>query len=198
MMEIGERVRKLRNEKGYSRDELAEASGLSVHTIQRIENGETKPRGDTLWRLAETLEVTEEELLGRSLRDDRTFLSAMNLSALLFLLFPLLGMIIPFVMWISRRHQIEGVDRAGAALINFQITWNLAFFAGLFVYIIWFSNYISALGEASPGIMREAAMPLYWLFGILYLYNLLLIIFNALRSGMGRSVWYHPRIRIIR
>jgi len=46
-----------------SQEELAERTGLSVRTIQRIENGETQPRGDSLRRLCQALGVEMEVLV---------------------------------------------------------------------------------------------------------------------------------------
>jgi transcriptional regulator with XRE-family HTH domain len=55
-------VKEIRAEKGHSQDELANLSGLSLRTIQRIESGESSPMGDTLKRLAEGLGLSIEEL----------------------------------------------------------------------------------------------------------------------------------------
>lgn len=46
-----------------SQDQLADVSGLSLRTIQRVESGDNIPRGDTLSRLATALQVTTEEVL---------------------------------------------------------------------------------------------------------------------------------------
>jgi transcriptional regulator with XRE-family HTH domain len=46
------KVKDLRTKQGLSQEELAEKTGLSLRTIQRIENGESIPRGDTLKRLS--------------------------------------------------------------------------------------------------------------------------------------------------
>lgn len=61
-MTLAQKVRELRMIAGSSQEELAFASQLSLRTIQRIENGETQPRGDSLKRLALALGVTTEEL----------------------------------------------------------------------------------------------------------------------------------------
>lgn len=55
-------LKKIREEKNLTQEELAEKSGLSVRTIQRIEAG-TEPKGYTLKTLASTLEISEKELL---------------------------------------------------------------------------------------------------------------------------------------
>ncbi|MCD9854607.1 helix-turn-helix domain-containing protein [Epilithonimonas sp. JDS] len=55
-------LKKIREEKNLTQEELAEKSGLSVRTIQRIEAG-TEPKGYTLKTLASTLEISEKDLL---------------------------------------------------------------------------------------------------------------------------------------
>lgn len=54
-------VRKLRLEKCWSQEQLAEFSGLSVRTIQRIERGQ-KPSLETLKSLAAVFEIDASEL----------------------------------------------------------------------------------------------------------------------------------------
>ena len=53
----------LRNRKGFSQEILAEESGLSLRTIQRIENSENVPRGKTLNLICDVLEIDVEELM---------------------------------------------------------------------------------------------------------------------------------------
>lgn len=55
-------LKKIREAKYLTQEELAEKSGISVRTIQRIEAG-TEPKGYTLKTLAATLDVSEKELL---------------------------------------------------------------------------------------------------------------------------------------
>jgi transcriptional regulator with XRE-family HTH domain len=42
-MKFGDRVKTLRNQKGYTQAELSERSGLTLRSIQRIEHNEVKP-----------------------------------------------------------------------------------------------------------------------------------------------------------
>lgn len=94
------RVKKLRNNKGISQEKLAKDSGLSLRTIQRIESDKTDPRGDTLKRLANALKTDELQLLGLKLKDDQNYLLLLSLSALGFIIFPLLGVVFPLVLWV--------------------------------------------------------------------------------------------------
>ncbi|MCB2410111.1 helix-turn-helix domain-containing protein [Hymenobacter lucidus] len=55
------RINAIRKSKGLSQEVLAERSGVSLRTIQRVEQGETVPRGHTLHALAAALEVPLEQ-----------------------------------------------------------------------------------------------------------------------------------------
>lgn len=48
--------------KGWSQEVLAEHAGLSLRTIQRVEQGDTVPRGHTMNQLAHALGVPLESL----------------------------------------------------------------------------------------------------------------------------------------
>ena len=60
---LSQRVKELRKEKGLSQEGLAKIAGLSLRTIQRVENRETEPTGDTLKRIATALNTTPALLL---------------------------------------------------------------------------------------------------------------------------------------
>jgi transcriptional regulator with XRE-family HTH domain len=62
---LAQRVKELRKLNGLSQEELAKNSGLSLRTIQRVENGETEPTGETLKRISSALDVTPNELIGK-------------------------------------------------------------------------------------------------------------------------------------
>lgn len=60
---LAQAVKDLRKKKGLSQEELAKHSGLSLRTIQRVENGETEPAGETLRRISTALDVAPNELI---------------------------------------------------------------------------------------------------------------------------------------
>ncbi|MDB4025673.1 helix-turn-helix transcriptional regulator [Flavobacteriaceae bacterium] len=76
------RVKELRNRKGFSQEILAEESSLSLRTIQRIENNETIPRGDTLKRLAIALDTSPNEIIDWKIQEDQNYLRLMSLASL--------------------------------------------------------------------------------------------------------------------
>ncbi len=66
--QLARRVKALREARGLRQEDL-ENSGVSAHTVQAIEYGDTDPRASTLFRLAEGLGVTMAELVGAKRRE---------------------------------------------------------------------------------------------------------------------------------
>ncbi|MGG5207454.1 helix-turn-helix transcriptional regulator [Chryseobacterium sp. MIQD13] len=60
---IGKRIRKYREEKGISQEELAEKLHISRSTYQRIENGETNSWVNHIENICTSLDVTMEDIL---------------------------------------------------------------------------------------------------------------------------------------
>jgi transcriptional regulator with XRE-family HTH domain len=61
-MEFGERLKELRTRLNYSQKEISEKTGLTVRTIQRIENNEVKPSLYSLRVLGEALQTDLTEV----------------------------------------------------------------------------------------------------------------------------------------
>ena len=61
---LGNQVRRLRAERGLTRDELAEKAGLSVDTLNRIERGRVSPSLDTIAKVCVGLRVSLETFFG--------------------------------------------------------------------------------------------------------------------------------------
>jgi len=187
--ELSKRVKELRSRKGLSQEQLAENSGLSLRTIQRIENGETEPRGETLKRLMNALDATPDDLMDWSIAEDKGFLTAVNLSALGFFVFPLLGILIPLIMWISKKDKLKDINKTGKEILNFQITWNLL----VFMAYIFFMGGVLLMGS----IIRNPFI-LVGIIGFLYMYNFLFIIINTVRIYNEKEIKYFPKIRFLR
>jgi len=60
---LGQRVRELRNEDGFSQERLAELAGIHENHVRRIEGGTANPSYLVLVRIARALGVTLTELL---------------------------------------------------------------------------------------------------------------------------------------
>jgi transcriptional regulator with XRE-family HTH domain len=65
-MEFGERLKDLRTRLNYSQKELSEQTGLTVRTIQRIENNEVKPSLYSLKVIGEALKTDVSEFVKKS------------------------------------------------------------------------------------------------------------------------------------
>jgi transcriptional regulator with XRE-family HTH domain len=61
-----ERLRYIREQAGYSQQDLADESSVSQHTISEIELGRRKPQGRTLRKLAKVLDVRVADLTGNN------------------------------------------------------------------------------------------------------------------------------------
>jgi transcriptional regulator with XRE-family HTH domain len=60
---VGENVRRRRKRREQTQEQLAEAAGLDVRFIRRVERGSVNLRFDTVVRLAEALDVEPGALL---------------------------------------------------------------------------------------------------------------------------------------
>ncbi|HKJ48123.1 MAG TPA: helix-turn-helix transcriptional regulator, partial [Christiangramia sp.] len=62
--DLAKRLKNFRAKRGMSQEYLAEESRVSLRTIQRIENQESQPTGETVKRIAVALGVEINELTG--------------------------------------------------------------------------------------------------------------------------------------
>ena len=62
----GEKLRAIRTNKGMTREQLEEASGVESSHIGKIERNVIDPRIDTVLKLCAALEITPNELVGYS------------------------------------------------------------------------------------------------------------------------------------
>ena len=62
---IGERLRRLREERALRQEDLAELAGVGKNTINRLERNKTEPHMTTVRKLAEALGVEPAELVRR-------------------------------------------------------------------------------------------------------------------------------------
>lgn len=187
--QLGLRIKELRKQKGMSQELLAEESGLSLRTIQRIEKDQTNPTGESLRRLSNALNVSPDELIDWSMKEDKRYLTFLNLSALTFLLFPLLGILIPFILWTSRKGKIKNINKLGKDLINFEITWTLLLFIFPFLWLLM----------AKIGLLENLTLStIFIIVGVMFFINLIFILLNTLRINNENEVKYNPKIKFLR
>jgi len=74
--DLAKNLKELRAIRGMSQEYLAEESRVSLRTIQRIENNESLPTGETIKRIAIALDVKLTELMGSNLVSETNDLKA--------------------------------------------------------------------------------------------------------------------------
>jgi len=113
---------KYREKLNLTQDELANKTGLSVRTIQRIEAG-SKPKGHSLNVLVQALNVSKEELTEE--RNEPTFnyklTKLINLSSLPFVIIPLANIAIPLLIMYYKKE----VNSLTKQVVSVQILWTI-------------------------------------------------------------------------
>lgn len=63
-MTVGERIKKIRLEKGLTQKQVADSCGMADSAIRKYESGQITPKFETIQRIALALEVNPGELMG--------------------------------------------------------------------------------------------------------------------------------------
>jgi transcriptional regulator with XRE-family HTH domain len=121
-MTPGARISILRKTKGLSQESLAEATKISLRTIQRIESDNTMPRPYTLKAIATALDVSMDEFTGETTGSPNDLLRAMNFSALSVIVLPVAHI---FIVLFASRLQAHQMPTAGKRILGFQILWTI-------------------------------------------------------------------------
>src|SRR5690606_15458611 len=108
-------------------------------------------------------------------------LTSLNLSALSFIFFPLLGILVPLIIWISKKDKIRNVNIIAKDLLNFQITWTILLFIGYIGIIISMVYKMKTTGDINAAIISSRMIIQIIFLGIMYLYNLIFIVTNSIR-----------------
>jgi len=129
MENIGTKIKELRLLKGLTQEELADKTGLSVRTIQRIESGEVDPRTYTLNALADALGVDLEAFTSQKIntpksfaQDEYSWLILMHFSGIFILILP------PLLVWMFKKNELAEYEQHFKDVMNFQIS--------IFIYLM--------------------------------------------------------------
>lgn len=190
---FSKKVKSLRTSKGMSQEELADVTGLSLRTIQRIENNETEPRGDSLKRLAQALNTTPDAIIEWRVEEDPNYLIMMAFGSFAFVVFPLLGIVIPLVLWILKKDKMSAVDHLGKAIINFQLTWTVLL--GLNIILFLMLIFTGFGGEENPWYQ-----PWYFVILVFLIYLIVLIVslINVFKIYKNQPFNYQPAFKILK
>jgi len=131
------KLTKYREKQNLTQEELADKSGVSVRTIQRIEAG-SKPKGHSLNVLAQALNVNKNQLTeeGNETSFDYKLTKLINLSSLPFVIIPLANIAIPLLIMYYKKE----VNSLTKQVVSVQILWTI-----LSAVIFLLSPFISRL-----------------------------------------------------
>src|SRR5690606_20437656 len=107
---IGDKILELRKLKGLTQEELSDLSHINLRTLQRIEKGKSQPQGNTLKNLCSALETNLEDILNHGKKSDPIFLRMFHLSVLSFIVIPFGNLILPWLIWVSKKDKITGLN----------------------------------------------------------------------------------------
>jgi uncharacterized Tic20 family protein len=197
MESIASKIKQARIRKGMSQEELAEQSQISLRTVQRIENEQNEPRGKTLQLICDTLQINIEDLLDYGKKEDRQFLMFFHLSVIFGAFIPVGNIILPLVLWMTKKDKIVGLHRLGAKLLNFQIIWTmLSFILPAIMMAIGFDSILERVDFESR-VADEVKMAIYLIFS-LGLINYTIAVILAILNYRGKKVTYPSIIPMIR
>jgi transcriptional regulator with XRE-family HTH domain len=182
METIGAKIFEIRNRKGLTQEKLSDLSKINLRTLQRIEKGTTQPRNDTLNNICQVLDVNIEDILDYNRKDDLKFIKYFHLSVLACLFFPLGSVILPLVLWLTKRDKIVGLNEQGINVLNFQILWSIFFY---FSFILWGILSLSHWSHANLLLLIGCG---------LYLPNIIypIIISHLIGKGVMRRFYFTP------
>ena len=176
-------IKTIREQKHLTQEELAEQSGLSIRTIQRIEAGQ-KPKGHSAKVLAETLgldlsSLSKSEKLTETV--NYSLVKRINLSTAFVCFIPLLNIILPLALtyhYKQNNHLTKGI-------ITLQILWSiistLMFFISGFLKLTFDLHHLTAL----------------WVIIILIVINLVMILVNSVTIDKHKELYFKLRYSLI-
>lgn len=101
----------------------------------------------------------------------------------------MLGILVPFILWTSRKDKIKNINKIGKDLINFEITWTmLLFFIPLLLFLFSKMDFLKIVTLSI----------LFAVIGVMYFIDLLFILVNSLRISNEKNVIYYPQIRFLK
>tara|TARA_R110002051_G_scaffold119040_1_gene192646 strand:- start:1249 stop:1830 length:582 start_codon:yes stop_codon:yes gene_type:complete len=193
MENIGQKIVQLRKSKGYTQEELAERAKVNLRTIQRIENDENKPSGNTLKLICEALDTLPTKLIDYGKKEDLKLLVLMHLSVITYLVIPIGNILIPLIFWISKKDKIIHLDEKGTRLLNFQIIWTILTTITLSLALL------TATLELTNPENAYISYVLFFLFVILNIINIGMALMIAFRIKTKIKFTSYPNlIRLIK
>jgi uncharacterized Tic20 family protein len=191
---IAKKIVHYRKQKGMTQEALAEITGLNVRTVQRIEAGEVDPRLYTLKSIADALQVNLEELLPEPTQHELNQLAVLHITPIGFFLFPVIGnVLLPFIFWMMKREEINGINKHGKDILNGQLTYSILMSLLFGIQIVFALTAIFLPGD--PMLIKLLMnFPVLIVVGM----SLSILVFgivpaiNAIKVYNGKEPWKYP------
>lgn len=172
-----------------TQDELAELSGLTSRTIQRIESGQVMPQMHTLKLLAQCLNIEPEKIVSIPDTDMVTtdkpqqapngILAAMHILPLIGIFIPLANVLTSAAFWLLKKDQEEIFDRQARIILNFQITISIVAGLAIITMVLYFPIGFPLLMSC-------------------YLMAILLAAYNMVRVLKRKNIYYPLSVRFLK
>ncbi len=111
------------------------------------------------------------------LRKDNTLLSITHLTQLLHYVTGFGGFLVPLIIWLSAKNNVEGMDEHGRSIINFQLSMLLYIVLSIPAILLFGLGILTLIGVAIVGFVVP--------------------IVNAVRAGNGEPPSYFLTIKFI-
>lgn len=180
METIGNKISKIRKQKGMSQEELSDLSKINLRTLQRIEKDENQPSGNTLKSICDVLQLNVEDLMDYGKSEDNSYLMFLHLSIISNIVIPLGNIILPLILWLNKRDKILNVNHQGKNILNFQILFSIA--SNLLIFTALF-------GIISHNFKGSYIFLLYFISIIV---NICYAIYVSVRINKGEMRLYYP------
>lgn len=139
---ISEQIKQARKKAGLTQQDLANGTGLSLRTIQRIEKGDQEVSGYSLRQISGALNVPLEQLILPNVNQVRIETSsvaavkALYLSSLLFLMNPLLGIIVPAILGYLKTYKDAFYKKHFRFIITYFVVFNLVIYGFVALFVL--------------------------------------------------------------
>lgn len=167
-----------RRRKGWTQEELADRTPVTLRTIQRIENGHVRPHLKTVRLLAEGLSITVEDLTAEPVTGADTGnsnrLLLLHAAPLIGSFIPPCHLLLPLLGWWYKRGEDPAYDVHGRLVLNFQLTASIGLLLGVLVLML------SRFG--------------FLVFGSAVAAYYTIMLYNIWRISKGRPASYPPVI----
>ena len=88
----------------------------------------------TINLICEVLDINAEDILDYGKQTDKSYLIIFHLSVIVFLVIPTGNIILPLILWLTKKDKIIGLKEIGTNLLNFQIIWSILAFLSITAY----------------------------------------------------------------